>query len=495
MADVVQELVVKFGTETTELIAGMQKAESLIKGAALRITKVLGAIGAARLAKQAFSSYIKSADALGKFADSVGENVSVIDAWGLAVRQAGGTAEGFQASVDNLARGLNQVAFTGKGRAKAGLEAFGISVKDAQGNARKATDIMMELAGKAETMSKEQFRGLAQTLGIDKGTIMLLQQGRKSVQELVKEMKGMAISERDAEVAAEFNTAWQNLATSFQRVAAILFRALTPAFTKMAKVFTVFATFLKDHEAIVLTFFSGLALIVSRKVVPAFLRWAAAVLINPITWIIFAIVAGLILVGLAIDDVITYFKGGDSVIGRFLATMSKIFEDLNWENFKAEMKALVQAFKDFWTEIKAMAGRIVDGIKDKISSAINAVKGLITGLIEEVKKAIDWITNSKLGKAVSAAGSVLGKIGGAVSSVFSTDNSAGNVASSLLLPPGFGKSNQNISADNNVNVDTINISVSDTATAQNIAGGFVTAVNNEIPRRTTNRIGTPIRAY
>lgn len=489
MANVIQELVVKFGTEMSELLAGLKKAEGHIKISAMRITKILGAIGVAVAIKKAFSSYITASDALGKFANSIGESVTVIDAWGLAVRQAGGTAEGFQSSVDSLARGLNQVALTGKGRAKAGLEAFGISAKDAQGNAKKATDVMMELAGKAETMSKEQFRGLAQTLGIDKGTIMLLQQGKKSVQELVKEMKGMAISERDAEVAAEFNTAWQNMATSFQRVAAILFRAVTPAITKFAKVFTGFATFLRDNETFVLTFFGLLAAIVAFKVVPAFIAWAVAVLANPITWIILGIVAGLILVALAIADVITFFRGGDSVIGRFLKTMAKIFEDLSWENFKAEMKALVQGIKDFWNEFAAMAGRIIAGIGDKISYVLSAIKGFIMGIMDDVRAAIDWIANSKLGKAVGAVNNTLSSLGG----VFGIGGGA-TANPALMLPGAAGRSEQNISADNNVNVDTIVINA-DAATAQGIAGGLVSAVNNELPRRTANRIGAPIKAY
>lgn len=482
------DLVVSIGIEIAAFKKGMDNAENSIKNAVNRITKALKPLQVAKTVRKAFNSYIGSSDAIGKFADSIGESVSVVDAWGLAVRQAGGIAEDLQSTIDTLASGLNQVATTGKGHAKEGLAAFGISATDASGKAKKATDLLMELAGKAETMSKEQFRGLAQALGIDKGTIMLLQQGKKSVQELVKEMEGMAITEEDAEVAAEFNTAWQNLSTSFQRVAAILFRALTPALTKITKVFTGFVNLLRDNEQFVLLFFAGLAAVLTYSVIPAFKKWALAVWANPLTWIVAAIIVGLIAVALIIDDIITYFRGGDSVIGRFFETISKIFEDLSWENLKAEFQAAIQAFKDLWTELKVMVGRIIDWIGDKVQVVIDFIKDLV----QQVTDAINWIAESKLGKAV-------GTIGGVIRSGAEWLVGGGNAVKedlnpALTLSGGANRTGQNISADNNVQVDTIIIHAAD-ATARGIAGGVVGALSKELPRQMANRAGSSVKAY
>lgn len=489
MAEVAQELVVQFGTETADLIKGMYSAESFIKGAVSRITRILGPLAIAMAAKKTFSGYVSGADALGKFADSIGENVSAIDAWGLAVRQAGGTAEGFQSSVDSLARGLNQVALTGKGRAKAGLEAFGISAKDANGNVKKSTDLLMELAGKAETMSKEQFRGLAQTLGIDKGTIMLLQQGKKSVHELVKEMTGMAITKEDAELAARFNTEWQNMAVSFRNLAAILFRAVTPVLTKVVKIITNFVTYMRKHETFLLTFLGLLATLVMARVVPAFVAWAASLLANPITW--FVIAAALL--ALVLEDVYMWATGGKSAIKDFLlqfeggaelvASIERAFKEL--EPVIEKLKPLFKGFfwKAFDNQLKSISATIemlVNGINVLIKLFSGDFKGAVASAQSFVKAGIKKIAS------FSPAGMLV--------QTLRANKDAGNSFDASLGTTTRSRGGQNITNNTELHVGEITIKSNATDTegiAKDIHGGL----GREMPTSYTNSVGGSVKVY
>lgn len=492
MADKIVDAVVSFGTDTEALKQGLARAEGMVKGAMISLAKILGPAVLGIAARRAFTGYVQSADALGKFADSIGENVSKIDAWGLAVKQAGGTAEGFRASVDLLAKGLNQVATTGKGRAKVALDAFGISAKDATGKTKLATELLMELAGKAETMSKEQFRGLAQTFGLDKGTIMLLQQGKKGVQELVKEMEGMAITKEDAEIAARFNTEWQNLTSSFQRLTAILFRAITPAFTKFTKGFRAFVDYMRKHEFLIKTFLTGLAVIIMSQVVPAFIAWAAAMLINPITWIVIA----LALLALVIEDLVIWANGGKSAIKDFLIEMG-VGEDTikSFEEWLAKIgptiKELIPLLSGaFWSTFAALLGTI----SGTIEMIVYGLRGLIrllsfdfTGAWEDLKnvgKAGDKTLRSFFGGSVFDPGTTKAAADWRASQALVS-------APSLAMSGATMGSAQNISQDTTVNIDTVNLQT--TGDPKEAAKVFTGTVTNEVYRSRVNRVGSGVR--
>lgn len=491
MADTLMDAVIGFKADTESLKQGLNQAESMIKGAMKRVAKILGPAALAIASKKAFSGYIESADALGKFADSIGENVSKIDAWGLAVRQAGGTAEGFQSSVDALAKGLNQVATTGKGRAKVALDAFGISAKDATGKTKLATDLLMELAGKAESMSKEQFRGLAQTFGIDKGTIMLLQQGKRGVQDLVKEMEGMAITKEDAEIAARFNTEWQNLTVSFQRLTAIIFRAVAPVFTKFTKGFRTFVDYMRKHEFFIKAFLTGIALVITAKVVPAFIAWAAAMLANPITWVVIA----LALLAVALEDIYVWANGGKSAIKEFLlgleggeelvrdieealAAIGPIIKDLIpllkgafWDYFRDKMHAISLTIKAIADAIR-MVSRLIKG---DFQGALEAGGNLVSGLAQ---KFIKYNPAAQLATTIfgdpfknnapnpEAAGAAL---------------SLGNYAMQTL---------QTSQAQQGtiINIDGLTV-VAPEGTGEALGRTFVNTVERETPRGKVNRVG------
>ena len=66
----------------------------------------IGPIGGALAVGSIFSKYLSEADSLGKFANSIGENIQTIDAWGQAAGLAGGSAEGMTAPIQSLTRSL-----------------------------------------------------------------------------------------------------------------------------------------------------------------------------------------------------------------------------------------------------------------------------------------------------------------------------------------------------------------------------------------------------
>ena len=382
MSNVIDSMVISLGLDPKGVKAGMAQADKAVSSGLGKITgalkgmigPLLGAFGAAKL----FGDYIGKADALGKFAAKVGESITDIDAWGQAVMHSGGSAEGFQATVDSMTKSIAEIGTLGTGRAKMAFEALGISVKDSEGNLRKATDVLAELSEKAETMDKAEFAGLLTKAGVDQGTIMLLQQGKLAVSDLVGKMRELSYTQEDAETTAKFNDSWQDCKKSLQMVAAIVLREVLPALTWLSdKVKTLFV-YLKDHKELVLAFFGGLAAVIMAQVIPAFVAWFATMLANPITWVVM-LLAGL---ALLIEDLIVWVEGGESAFGKWWESLFGSPDEAKhmWKMLTADLKQFWEDCKVAWEGVKEAASAVWSAIGPTIATALSGIGGMIVSL-------------------------------------------------------------------------------------------------------------------
>lgn len=319
----IEEIVVKFGADIEDIQKKLQAVENRTKQAATSITKYLAPLAAAFAGKRLFYSFTRQSDALGKLSEQLGENVEDIDAWGQAVQHEGGSVEGFNASITALQKNIGQLAATGEGRAKKFFDNLGIRVRDAQGNVRKTTDILLELSDRAEELDKTEFIGIASRLGLDDKTIKLLQTGRKSVRETLDDLRRRSITKRDAEVAAQYNDSIQDLQKSIQSVANIALRLLVPVFSAITRGVTSFFDLIRENKGITTIFFTTLIGLIGIKLIDALKKLGTAWLANPSTIVITAIIAGIALIILAIQDFYTWVKGGESLLGEWLGP----FED------------------------------------------------------------------------------------------------------------------------------------------------------------------------
>lgn len=430
----------------------------------------------------AFSSYLSTADAMGKFADSIGQNIEDIHAWSEAVIRSGGSAEGFQGSLKSLSTQLSKMSTTGKSRAGNILESVGIDAGGV-GRARKSLDVLLEISDKMQDMSKEEALGFGASLGIDSGTIMLLQQGRDAVADLVRKQKELGVyTKEDARITAEFNDAVADSKQAFMGFASIIFRMVTPALKWIVDGFTDFVAFLRKHEFAVQAFFVMLSTVITTLLIPAFNRLFWTIAKNPITWVV------LILAGLALllEDLYKWanndnasfaglwemlFDGPEDArksFETFFNTVRFVFEYLKnapkrmLENFKNTFRQveyffkslnLVQRFKDVLTDIQnasnaelgltigntkapidelcdwineqfTAVGRFIDnifnGMSNTASSVTSAISGFFSNLGTNIKNAIGDAIDWALEKLAELAAAVRATpiIGGAVDYAF-----------------------------------------------------------------------------
>lgn len=399
MANIVDALIVTLGLDSSGVDKGMRSAEaSFSRGVKNIVTHILAPLAGTMAFSALVKNYTQTVDALGKLANSLEIGVSDLDAWGDAVRHAGGTTQGFQSSITNLNQKLQEFAATGEGEAKRVFQTLGISAKDASGKVKTPVALLEELAGVADKIDKTKFAGIARKLGLDQGTIQLLQSGRSEVNALVSSMKDLAYTQRDAEVAAEYNDITQDLGKTAEGVAAIFLRILVPALSKVSSILQTGLLFLRKHETFVLTFFAALAAVIASKLTPAIIRMGLAWLANPMTWVILGVMALVLGLIALIEDLWVYIQGGESALDDFwsvFGTGQEISEALarSWEDLKAIGMAL-------WEGVAWTAKAFFNAFRPALSTLANLfkntlklIKGLFTGNFAEVAQAFVDIWN------------------------------------------------------------------------------------------------------
>lgn len=364
-------------------------AKSMAQGLMTPLKAALGAVAAGLSLGAITNQYLNQADAIGKMADSIGADIEELQAWGEAATRAGGSAEAFNGSITTLNKMLQMTAATGKGPAVMALEQFGIKAKDASGKARDTFEILRDLAGKMEGMDKQKAIGFGQKLGLDRGTIMLLQSGRAAVDDLIRRQKELGVyTKEDAEIAAKANDAIADLGQALKAGAAIIMRFIVPAITWVADKMTTVVQFFKRHQPLVVTGLGAIAAIISARMIPALIKMAAA---NAKAFAPFMALAAIIsAVALVVDDFWTYLHGGESALEglwkklgdgpELLAKLTKAWEttkQIASQFFEAIQPYLANIIKLIGAFVAAWAfGKVLAGLSSMVGSIMNIGKAL-----------------------------------------------------------------------------------------------------------------------
>lgn len=389
----IDELFIALGLKTDGVKKGAKEAESAISGMTSSIVAKLGVLSAGAAAALSifsrFGEYVAQADAMGKLADALDVDIEKMHAWGEAAARAGGSVEGFQGSLQSLTAQLARQATVGTSRAAKMLEGVGIDAGEL-GRQRQAFDVMMDLAEKAESMGKQEFFGLGRSLGLDQGTIMLLQQGRAALKEQIRLQKEFGVyTKEDAKLTADWNDRVADFGQVMKAFSAIVFRMVLPAMTKFIEYINKAVAFLRKHEKFVQAFFIGLAAVITTVLLPALAKMAAAWLANPMTLTIMGIVAALAALALVIEDLIVWAEDGESALSDL---WTAIFD--NPQNARDTWENLKKSAQEFFNKLPEYTKQI-NGFFEGIAKYDQIIGTPFKVLFEELKNSVSGFENLK----------------------------------------------------------------------------------------------------
>lgn len=516
MATVVDALVVTLGLDTAGVDKGIAATESKFASLASVAAKALTVVGGVAVLKSVVSDFLGAADSVGKLSDALGVDMVELQAWSEAAKRSGGSAEGFQASVGALSTQLEELAATGEGGAKKVLQELGVSATDAAGKARPTLEVMRDLAGKFETMSRQKALGLGRKLGLDPGTIMLLQQGKVSLDDLIARQKEIGVySKRHAEVTAAANDAYEDMSQSWRIAAANGLQYLIPFLAAFWSMLADLGIWFQDNETFVFAFFTGLAGIIGAILLPVLIKTGMAMLAAfwPIIAIGAAVTAVAALVAALVDDFLAWGEGGESVFGDLWVGVDKLLGQ--FRELWAAASPIVDTFLEFGGVVAAIAfdtllaglGTVIDivttllGILLELGGIIVAV---FSGDFDKATKAAMAIVDAFLGfigRFVDRVKDLVSGIAGKVMSFFGFggDEKEGGAEPSapspepLMPPPGESlapasvdnskSASQTVQNDTRIEQITVNVPNGD---PQAIADGIGSGMQNSMSRLANN---------
>jgi hypothetical protein len=384
---------------------GMEKAEKFAIKAAVAVTA----------ATTAFTYWLKTtsknSESLVRLSDMTGVSTDEIQKLSYSVEHLGGSADSLKNDILNLQKTMTSPI---PGQFNENLLMLGVATKNSQGGVRAVADVVDDLAERFGKMNSQQALQWGSKLGLSQDTIRLLQQGREGVDKLKKqaEQLGGIIPNEALRQSIKFNQGLKDIWFSLKGITAQIGLALLPS---LSRGIDKFREWLKVNQEIIKLrlgeFISGASvglerfwnvLVKIKNVATEYVQkiFAALGITTDLKNVSEGLTAGLTIgllailgiwsamhssialviaattaVGLVIEDIISFFSGGKSVIGEF------------FESFEEHFPALY----DFFGWLKDMIGSGLVAAFKLLGSISKGVLQGIKDLLGDIMKIVEWV--------------------------------------------------------------------------------------------------------
>jgi hypothetical protein len=405
-AGVIRDFMVALGFKTDN--SGLKQMQDAMGGVELKAAALKGALLA--LATGAVVAVRQTASELDKLyfsSQRIGASVTNINAYGNAIAQLGGSAEGAVGSLESLAEKMrNSPGYEGM------LNSLGVSTKEANGSMRDRVEVMKDLGGVLSKMPAYQANAYASSLGIDQNTLLAMRDGKfvSNMDKYQKIQKELGMNDDLAKSGNEFMTEYRDLTmmtkTGFQVIVMQAGKALIPILRLLNQMlqagisaFSQLNPQIKEGLAVGLRFamlavvFGGFFKVFGMifKFIPMLKSFIGllklfrlAFLASPIG-IILALAAA---IGLLYDDYKTWRDGGKSLF--------------DWSKWTNGIDTIIGKIKDFL--------EILDQVKDKVVNFVQKVLTDPAGAIKEVAEVASKSLHDKIAETEKGA-KALDKVG------------------------------------------------------------------------------------
>lgn len=397
---VIRDFLVSLGFDTDN--SGLANMKSAMDGIEWKAKALNGALMA--LATGAVVAVRQTASELDKLyfsSQRIGASVTNINAYGNAIAQLGGSADGAIGSLESLAEKIrNSPGYEGQ------LKSLGVTTRDANGAMRDRVEVMKDLSGVLAKMPAYQANAYANSLGIDQKTMLAMRDGKfiSNMEKYQKIQKELGMNDDLAKSGNEFMTEYRDLTmmtkTGFQVIVMQAGKALIPILRLLNQLiqagihaFSQLNPQIKEGLAIGLRFamlalmFGAMAksLGLVLKFIPALKTFIGllklfrlAFLASPIG-IILALGAAL---ALLYDDYKTWREGGKSLF--------------DWSKWTNGIETIINKIKDFLDILNKVKDKTVEFVQKIIKDPAGALKEVATEVqqgVQNTKQAVQNYVN------------------------------------------------------------------------------------------------------
>lgn len=290
-------------------------------------------------------------------AATVGVDIEQYDAMSRVFEQNGVEADAFRDSMIDLNEAMGEAASDSTSQKAKSFKDFGISLKDAKGNIKDTSEVMLELSDSLSKMDRQQATFQIKQLGItDNAVITTLLLGNKALKEQIDLQKQkFALTDKDKEQLIAYNHEQKMLQATIDGIVDKIAISLLPTLTLLSEGFREGIDWIMEHKRVI----AIAAGVIGTAMLPMIYRatiatgqWAVATLLA--TWPFLAIAAAVAALIIVIEDLWAYYEGGGSVIGEF-AEKHKMLKDV-LEGLRIIAKGLMQFLSDMWNNPEKALG-------------------------------------------------------------------------------------------------------------------------------------------
>ena len=395
LGDTLKNYAIGVGVKDNNFTAGLKNMGGQLKGFVSQMGIMLGA-GSLGMA---FKKFIDTGTDISNFSSLTGIAEQDITALGGALEQFGGNVDSAKSSLQALQQGLSQAEW-GQGQLLETAALYGVELYNQDGSLKNAQQLLMGLADDFQHLTKAQQFTLGSQLGLDESTILLLQQGKTNIKALLEEQQKMgAMNAGQALEAKKFSIEWTKLKQSLGSLGRSIAVDIMPPVIDFVKQLGKAVDWVRslDTYTIMLAASFGVVGYAIKNLQSIMTIFSKSFLKANLP--LLALITGLTILFLLVEDIVGYFNGKESLFGKFLENerVKKVIADIQnafaWikdliNNFSFEKlfdgllsfaKGLKDAFGDtfawMWETLKAIGSNIGAIIINPIIDGINNILG------------------------------------------------------------------------------------------------------------------------
>jgi hypothetical protein len=365
------------------------------------LTKLVGGLGVAAAAYKAIAwgnQLVSEARAVGDLAASLSISTDELQTWSAFVGEVGGTSEDLGGTVKNLAKNIQDAAKDAKGPAAEGFRRLGLSTDSWSKQLPNTMDILLQ-AGSALGGLESDTERLALAQGVlGESSLKLLpafEGGSEAARQQLESLRELAVVYDQDFIAS--STAASNEMKLFEGqlkgIGVTVLMDVLPVLRDMVRWLTPVIKSTREtakNSNILKAVLTGLGVAGAGKLFS--MLGGLVTRLGGFTGLLRAgarIFARFILPMLVLDDIITFLRGGKSVLGDILDKMFGIGASKSvLDGLKKTWDGLAGGVKYFWGLLKGDQAAIAEG-----EAAILKFGGFMDDLFVGLGKTVDgWVT-------------------------------------------------------------------------------------------------------
>ncbi|EMH6405573.1 hypothetical protein [Providencia rettgeri] len=219
----------------------------------------------------------KANDQLNFLSKNLGMSATAVKRWQGAAEMSGGSADGMAASLSGLSKSLWDMVTMGDTSVLPYFNALNVGVIKSNGELRNLDDILLDVSDSLSKMSRPQAYNFAKNMGFDDGTINMLLQGRREVEEYLALQKDIVVSsEQELEISRQLNKQNALVSRQWEGLKALLANYLMPYALKFSETISGFLNYLNRNRDTAVFVFKAIGAVIGLTLIPLALKAGAA---------------------------------------------------------------------------------------------------------------------------------------------------------------------------------------------------------------------------